>query len=83
MEGAVPQFTCPRAGGVKDVPEQCVKDVMELNTLRPGIAPASAGELGRFSDLGNHFKSGQRLSLQNRPTEGARNSDLQASLILQ
>src|SRR5208283_5684508 len=26
--------------------------------------------------LGNHFKSGQRLSLQNRPTEGARNLDI-------
>ena len=24
-------------------------------------------------DLGNHFKSGQRLSAQNRPTGGARN----------
>jgi hypothetical protein len=30
----------------------------------------------RSSALGNHFKSGQRLSVQNRPTEGARNVDV-------
>jgi hypothetical protein len=29
-----------------------------------------------ISDLGNHFKSGQRLSLQNRPMGGTRNLDL-------
>jgi len=53
----------------KESDEEILRDV-EREMAKPRVAK-SARRAAAVSTLGDHFKSGQQLSVQNRPTEVA------------
>jgi hypothetical protein len=61
FQSGVPHFVLsqvPKREGVKDVPEQCVKDVMELNSEGPGehgIVLSHPFRKGREKDGASRF----------------------------